>query len=148
MFKCYNCGHIFDDGEQSTWIERHGLEWGGESCSGCPLCDGQYGEAISCKRCGGAFLPDELVEGFCNDCIEELKDEYRFNVERCNEIFEEPNNEDINPFLLSFFSYERINDILLNKLLELKEYMAIDCKKYIDEHTEDFILGIIQKDLE
>lgn len=147
MYKCYGCGHIFEEGEQATWKERHGLEWGYEIETGCPLCNENYGEAVSCSKCGGAYLPDELVEGLCEECIEDLKAEYRFNVGVCNELFVEKEKVEISSFLANFFSSEQIDNILANKLKELSEYVAIDCKKYMDEHQEEFLISAIEKEL-
>ena len=72
MYKCLECGHIFDDGEQAVWTENQGECHGGpafERFSGCPLCKGAYEETTRCKKCSGEFLEDELYEGLCEDCL-------------------------------------------------------------------------------
>ena len=53
MYKCEECGHIFEDGEQVQWVEMHGFVYGnGEELSGCPICNGAYEEIKPCKICG------------------------------------------------------------------------------------------------
>ena len=72
MFKCADCGHIFEDGEQKIYAEHHpyGDTTADEYFSVCPVCGGDYEEAKSCKCCGGAFLENELIGGYyCFDCL-------------------------------------------------------------------------------
>lgn len=69
MYKCLECGHIFDDGEQTSWIETHGFSDGMyELFTGCPICFGAYEDTVMCDECGGHFLPSELEDGLCPDC--------------------------------------------------------------------------------
>lgn len=69
MFCCNECGHLFEEGEQSTWKENVG-EYGGspyyEEMSGCPLCKGDYEEVFECKICGSYNC--KKGESFCQDC--------------------------------------------------------------------------------
>lgn len=77
MFKCTECGHIFEDGEQRTYAEHHpyGDTTADEYFSVCPVCGGEYEEAKSCKCCGGAFLEDELIGGYyCDECLKAAVD--------------------------------------------------------------------------
>jgi hypothetical protein len=70
MYKCLECGHIFDEGEQIEWNEQHGLDAPPyEHFSGCPICSGAYEETKRCIECGGEFLVDELYEGYCIECL-------------------------------------------------------------------------------
>ena len=43
-YRCLECGHIFDEGEQEVWYEHHpcGMGTASEEFSGCPLCKGDY----------------------------------------------------------------------------------------------------------
>ena len=70
MYKCVECGNLFEEGEQVTWEEDRGEFWGSpciERMSGCPICGGDYEEAKPCKICGGYEGIDECEE-YCNEC--------------------------------------------------------------------------------
>ena len=72
MFKCCDCGHLFEDGEQAVWEERHGFYTPPyEQWSGCPICEGGYEEVHQCKECGEWHTEDELYEGWCEKCLRE-----------------------------------------------------------------------------
>lgn len=73
MFKCCDCGHLFEDGEQAVWYENQGECHGVtamEKFSGCPLCQDDYEEVHQCKECGDWHTEDELYVGWCNDCLQ------------------------------------------------------------------------------
>ena len=67
FLKCLECGHIFEEGEQAIEVERHpyGDTTVNEKWAFCPVCGGDYQEAKCCECCGGAFLEDELIAGYC-----------------------------------------------------------------------------------
>jgi len=47
MYRCKDCGNIFDEDEVAKWDEDRGEFWGfpcSESMTGCPLCYGAYEE--------------------------------------------------------------------------------------------------------
>lgn len=72
MYKCIDCGHIFDDGEQAASREYHDEIPGGfhEDFASCPICGGDFEETVECKKCHGEFLPDELIGGYyCEECL-------------------------------------------------------------------------------
>ena len=71
MYKCLECGHIFDKGEEANWIEKHGFADGPfEHFTGCPICKSAYEETTHCNACGGEYLEDELFDGkICRDCL-------------------------------------------------------------------------------
>ena len=73
MYKCIECGAIFE--EPKTWEEYRGEYWGcpcSETMSGCPECRGDYEEAVECTRCGEWCFEDELDDGLCEVCQDEL----------------------------------------------------------------------------
>lgn len=75
MYKCVECDHIFEEGEQAEWYEDRGEFWGtpcSERVSGCPKCRGSYEEVFECKRCGAWSFEDELDDGLCELCQDEL----------------------------------------------------------------------------
>ena len=69
LFKCVECGHLFEIGEQKTWVEPHG-----ESMSGCPICGGSYEEAVACKICD---TYEDVEKNLCKECRERLKNELK-----------------------------------------------------------------------
>ena len=72
MYKCCECGHLFEEGEQAVWEERHGLDTPPyEKWSGCPICKGDYEEVHQCKECGDWNYEDELCDGWCKKCLRE-----------------------------------------------------------------------------
>ena len=72
MYRCCECGHLFEDGEQAVWYENQGECHGVtamERFSGCPLCHGDYEEVYQCKECGDWHSEDELYDGWCEKCL-------------------------------------------------------------------------------
>ena len=74
MYRCNECGHLFEDGEQAEWVEMHGFNYGnGERFSGCPICKGDYEEIKPCKICGS--FNHNIDEKFCNNCKNNFRKE-------------------------------------------------------------------------
>ena len=76
-WKCCDCGHIFEDGEEKTVKEYHGeFNRNPEEFVACPVCGSTDVEkAKHCRSCGGTFLKEELNGGYyCDDCLKELID--------------------------------------------------------------------------
>ena len=74
MYRCEDCGHLFEDGEQTYWTEPHG-----EKLSGCPLCHGAYVSARPCKLCGSYSNEDEE---YCDKCKEDVKKRFSEFVDK------------------------------------------------------------------
>lgn len=136
MFKCLECGHIFDDGEQGTRSESRGEFWG-ESCtetiSCCPICKGDYEETEKCEICGGEHFPDELTDGICEECIKNYE-----TVETCYKVGKsEKETVKINCFLAETFAAEEIEKILID-ILRKGEH-DVDCAKFVKNDKYWFI---------
>ena len=74
MYKCIDCGHLFEEREQSVWYENQGECHGRiamERFDGCPVCRGDYEEVYQCKECGNWHSDDELYDGWCEKCLRE-----------------------------------------------------------------------------
>lgn len=81
MYKCLDCGQVFDEPKQySEDRTPDGVFEGGsfiEHYTGCPVCSGAYEEAKQCEICGEYFMSDELtdtteyINGGCGDCCEQ-----------------------------------------------------------------------------
>lgn len=70
-YKCYECGHIFEEGEEARWEEDRGEFWGmpcTETMTGCPNCKGGFEKTVRCKNCLGEFLSEELEDELCDEC--------------------------------------------------------------------------------
>ncbi len=72
MYRCENCGHLFEEGEQAVWEDRHGLDTPPyEKWDGCPVCKGGYEEVHQCQECDEWHTEDELYDGWCEKCLRE-----------------------------------------------------------------------------
>ena len=72
MYRCCDCGNLFEEGEQAIWEEHHGLDSPPyEKWDGCPVCKGDYEEVRQCKECGDWHSDDELYDGWCENCLRE-----------------------------------------------------------------------------
>ena len=71
MFKCVNCGHIFEEGEQAVKSDRHGFRYGpAEEYSACPLCGcTDLDRTVRCRKCGGEYLEEEMHGSICDECV-------------------------------------------------------------------------------
>lgn len=135
-YKCLNCGHIFEEGEQACWNESRGEFWGSpcsEEMSGCPLCNGAYEKTTPCKICGSEHLEDELNGGVCNECI----DEYRKNFDACYKLsIGKTTKIEINSLLASLFEVSDIEQILKEYIID--RWHDVDCSQFIDEDISWF----------
>jgi hypothetical protein len=135
-YKCLDCGHIFEYGEEIRWSESRGEFWGvacSENMSGCPLCKGEYEETTPCEICGSEHLDDELFGGVCDECI----DEYRKNFNACYELSVGETTEiKINSLLASLFDVSDIEQILKEYIRD--KWQDVDCSKFIDEDKSWF----------
>lgn len=129
-YKCIECGHIFEEGEQAVWKERRGEHWGTpctEEMSGCPLCKGDFQKTFKCAICGAEHTEEELHGDVCDDCI----DEYRKDFDTCYKISKgETVNVEINALLASIFSVEEIEEIIVDFI---RKNECFYCDQFIDE---------------
>jgi DNA-directed RNA polymerase subunit RPC12/RpoP len=146
-YKCLDCGHIFEDGEQAHWSESRGEYWGtpcSENMSGCPLCKGEYEETVQCAVCGSEHLEDELNGGVCDECI----DSHRYDIDMCFSVgANDTEGVEINCFLASMFDKEEVEEILFRELKEAQKYRKIDCEKFI-ESDRSWFAEILAKEVE
>ena len=104
MYRCTECGHLFEEGEQAVWYENQGECHGVtamERFSGCPVCKGDYEEAHQCKECGSWRTNDELYDGLCEKCLRET-----INYETFFEYCEDNKGEDyLDTFVMCYLLY-------------------------------------------
>ena len=86
MFKCLECGNLFEEGEEARWVETHGFDTPPyEEWSGCPICKGGYKEIKPCKICGS--YDHDLDDEYCNACKKDVQ--RRFSTFIAEEFTEE-----------------------------------------------------------
>ena len=142
FYKCLECGNIFESGEEKVHYERLHPDYPiCEEFRSCPACGGEYEEAVQCHGCGGYFLEDELTEGLCSECVDDLAREYRYDVRALARIshYDEPCEVKISRLLACMFDDDEINAILERELLKAADIIKVDCSRYIDEDREQFI---------
>ena len=72
MYKCRSCGAVFEEEEISSSVTRYpyGDTFAEQRFDECPYCDsGDFDESKKCVECDEWFLPEELYEGRCEDCL-------------------------------------------------------------------------------
>lgn len=146
-YKCVECGHIFEEGEEYTWYERHGCDAPPyEEWSGCPICKSHYEEAKICAICKGAFLEDELHNDICDDCLDGIKFEHRYDMLSCyNSCASEKEDVSINKFLAYMFKPEEIEEILMQQLVCVAASYPVDCYCFIEDNEDMFIEYIVKE---
>ena len=73
MYKCNECGHLFEEGEEKIWRECMGECHGFpayEEFAGCPICKGDYEEVKPCKVCGTYDKDND--EDYCKNCVADV----------------------------------------------------------------------------
>ena len=81
MYKCSDCGLIFDEPKKYSEDRTPGGSFEGgsfiEHFLGCPFCSGAFDEVEECEICGEYFTPEELtdttemINGGCGRCCEQ-----------------------------------------------------------------------------
>ena len=73
MYICTKCNHIFEEGEAKIIRENQGECFGYsavESYTVCPICEGEYEEAVRCSICEEYHLEEDLTNGICDSCLD------------------------------------------------------------------------------
>ena len=94
MYRCEQCGHLFEEGEQAKWQEDRGEFWGApctETVTGCPICKGDYVDIEPCKICGS--YNHDYKEEFCDECKKNVKQVFQNFV---NKVFTAEERELLN----------------------------------------------------
>jgi len=148
MYKCVDCGHIFDEGEQLVIKDDHGMGGGFyETFSVCPVCGGGYDQTENCHVCGGEHLEEELFDGICEECLAQAIDYdnvfcYLTETNRLEHFMFEAYfgspipkscSAKLSKTLAEWFLRQRNDDLLRDKT----DFLDI-CKKYILEDDGDY----------
>ena len=128
MYKCCDCGHLFEEGEQAVWEERHGLDTPPyEQWSGCPICNAGYEEVHQCKECDEWHTENELYDGWCEKCLRETIN-YDTFFEYC-----EANKDE--QYLDTFVMCEILNCEYVPKISS-NEFHQLMCRTYWERVSE------------
>lgn len=81
MFKCYDCGYVFEEPKHYSEDRTPGGSFEGgsfiEHFTGCPQCAGAYDEAVECDGCGewcfSKYLEATCDGNYCEACMEEME---------------------------------------------------------------------------
>ena len=123
-YKCFECHHIFEQGEERRWVESYG-----QRMSGCPLCGEAYEETVKCSICKSEHLREELSGGVCESCIEE----YKHDIDVCKSIGERSKQDvSINGFFANIYSPEEIEELIWADMLVAHKIRKIDCTPFIE----------------
>ena len=146
MFKCRNCGYIFDEGEQKTRYEKHNDYYTEPICV-CPVCGSDnFDHCVYCRSCGAEHFKDELnSKGLCSECVENFINESKTDVLTCYEIGnKEKIQTEINSFIFDFFGdIESIEGHLLEYIKGVQEFGKKDFSEYLKETDEDLLSEMI-----
>ena len=128
-FKCKDCGHVFEAGQEHSWVERIGSYWGVpcfQTSSDCPVCGGDYDESAECEICGEQAFYNDIIAGVCTCCINKCRKDF----EMCLRISEDDTVPvEINTLLYTLFEAKEIEDILKEHIR--KKWKEVDCSEYI-----------------
>lgn len=76
MYKCDECGNLFEDGEEFHWREKYDSETPFYvDMAGCPLCHGSYTEIYPCKICGS--YNHDADEFYCDNCKKDVQESFK-----------------------------------------------------------------------
>lgn len=150
MYKCKDCGHVFEDYTTETLSEYSNGQCYQEVIAGCPECHSEnFDEAIKCAYCGEYFLPIEIDGNMCDGCL----DLFEFDFEKCYKISLDEEMEKatiaINPLLAAVFTEEQIEELLLKTAKEALESSRINCSGFIKRNMYSFgkVIERISEDL-
>ena len=143
-YKCLECGHIFEEGEEGHYFEN--VECWGAPYSHkiycCPLCNGDYDVTTPCSICGSEHLEEELNGGLCDECI----DKYQNDIEMCFKIGKNDDDKvELNCFLASVFEKDEIEEILFEELKKRNKYVTVDCEKFINSDRSWFAERLLEE---
>lgn len=77
MYKCADCGHLFEEGEELIITENIGDFRDMPAYKTfyyCPICKGDFNEIKPCTVCGS--YEHDVDKLLCHDCEEQVKDEF------------------------------------------------------------------------
>lgn len=83
MYKCTDCGHLFESGEEKIVTEEVGEAWGSpvyEDWARCPICKGDFEEVKPCEICG--TYEKATDENVCKKCKMQVSEKFTKFLQR------------------------------------------------------------------
>lgn len=133
-YKCLECGHTFEDGEEGFYVETYEY-WGRtfhDKVYVCPVCKGDYEPSYNCTVCGESHFKDDLISGVCSKCINKYKNDLNF----CCSLSQDKTEIKINSLLASLLNHDEIEQILTEYIL--RKSPKKDFSSYIDDDLSWF----------
>lgn len=139
LYKCEECGYVFEEGDEVRVREPHG-----EAYNASPCCLSNFGEARKCSLCDEVFFEYDLSGDYCEDC---LMNEVTY--ESALEFIKEKSS--LAEFFLCFY-YGAAERVEISRSLEIeleKIYKAkTDCDLQTGKHAFlDDIKDYVKEDL-
>lgn len=141
MFKCYHCGHEFDEptNECNMPVDPN------DERAGCPNCGSPDFELVgTCIECGAAKVDENLFNGMCIDCIRHAAYDVRKTMDYGNDRKEAVELNGVLAFALSTVQIEAIltNWLMTNGDIEAEGFKfatddIYDFSDWLVEHRED-----------
>lgn len=132
MWYCLHCGASFDEPTNrynKRWTDTDDSE---PYCPNCESVDVEEGEP--CVECGAVKAADFLINGMCEDCINESAEDMRlafmYGADRTECV-------ELNGVLAMAFSPVQIEAILTNYIMNNGD-MAKECKTFCLDDKYDF----------
>ena len=142
MYICTQCNHIFEEGEGKVIKENQGECFGYpavESYTVCPICEGEYEEAVRCSICEEYHLEEDLTNGICDTCLGKEVDYdkvLKFLLD----------TEELKSFVFDFFFTEKIFGDNLDKAITEELKWWFKCKVFEEKlNNKTEFLDILKK---
>ena len=146
MYSCRNCGHNFNEGEQSTRYQKHN-DYYTELISTCPVCGSDdIDTCVYCKSCEDEHFKEELnSKGICESCIQNFIESSKSDIDICYRIGEKEKVPiEINSFLLNYWGgVENIERQLMEYIKSIQEIYREDFSQYLKDTDEDILSEMI-----
>lgn len=137
MYVCMDCHHEFDRPKKTHNGGYYEEEW--YECPDCGSTD--YEELAECSECGAEKIKDHLINGMCEDCINEaasdMRKVYEYGADRTQCV-------EMNGVLARAFTRVQIDAILTNWLMANGDF-GKEAKEYALDDTDDFSMWLNER---
>ena len=136
---CERCGHVLEGNETQLSYDDTLV---------CRLCGGNAVNAYHCEICE-ELVPEDEIDGYehkvCLRCIEKK----RYDLDFCKKVGESDqvaigtgignDNRGLNGYLMSFFTIDEIEDLMLSAMKERAKVRPVDGDGYLKRHCYDAV---------